>query len=49
MVFEGLCDVSDYPKVTRALVERGWGEAELKKLWGENTLRLIRAAEEAMS
>jgi membrane dipeptidase len=47
MVFEGLRDVSDYPMVTRALVERGWGEAELKKLWGENTLRLMTAVQKA--
>ncbi len=47
MVFEGLRDVSDYPNVTRALVERGWGEADLKKLWGENTLRLMRTVQEA--
>ncbi len=42
--FEGLRDVSDYPNVTRALVARGWKEADLAKLWGGNTLRVLRAA-----
>jgi membrane dipeptidase len=42
--FEGLRDVSDYPNVTRALLARGWREADLAKLWGENTLRVMRAA-----
>ena len=30
-----------------AMVARGWSEADLAKLWGENTLRLLRAAEAA--
>jgi membrane dipeptidase len=47
MVFEGLRDVTDYPKVTRALLERGWSETELRQLWGANTLRLMRAADKA--
>lgn len=47
VVFDGLQDVSDYPNVTRALLERGWSEAELRKLWGANTLRVLRSAEEA--
>jgi membrane dipeptidase len=41
--FEGLRDVTDYPNITRALVTRGWGEAALAKLWGGNTLRVMRA------
>jgi membrane dipeptidase len=45
--FEGLMDVSDYPNITRALLERGWGEADLAKVWGGNTLRVMRAAEKA--
>ena len=43
--FEGLRDVSDYPKITRALLARGWSETNLAKLWGGNTLRVMRAAE----
>jgi membrane dipeptidase len=45
----GLQDVSDYPNVTRALLARGWSEPDLAKLWGENTLRVLRAAEGAES
>jgi membrane dipeptidase len=47
--FAGLRDVSDYPNITRALLARGWSEANLAKLWGENTLRIFRAAEAAVS
>ena len=43
--FEGLRDVSDYPNITRALLDRGWSEEQLAKLWGGNTLRVMRAAE----
>jgi membrane dipeptidase len=49
VVFEGLRDVSDYPNITRALLARGWSEAELTQLWGANTLRVMRAAETAGS
>jgi membrane dipeptidase len=42
--FDGLRDVADFPHITRALVARGWSEEALAKLWGENTLRLFRAA-----
>ncbi len=44
---EGLRDVTDYPKITAALRQRGWGDDALAKLWGGNTLRLYRAAEAA--
>ncbi len=39
--FPGLSSVADYPKITQALLVRGWSEAALAKLWGENTLRLL--------
>ena len=39
--FPGLSSVADYPHLTAALVERGWTEAALAKLWGGNTLRLL--------
>lgn len=45
--FEGLNEVSDYPKLTAALRARGWAEADLAKLWGGNTLRVLRACEAA--
>jgi membrane dipeptidase len=40
----GLNDVGEYPNLTAALLARGWTESDLAKLWGENTLRLYRAA-----
>jgi membrane dipeptidase len=43
----GLDDVSEYPNLTAALLARGWKEADLAKLWGGNTLRVLRAAEQA--
>lgn len=49
VIMDGLRDVSDYPNITRALLERGWSEAELAKLWGANTLRVMRAVEAAKS
>lgn len=42
--FPGLNSVADYPNLTRELVVRGWSEANLAKLWGDNTLRLLEAA-----
>jgi membrane dipeptidase len=40
---KGLNDVSEYPNLTAALVAKGFSEPDLKKLWGENTLRVLRA------
>jgi membrane dipeptidase len=40
--FAGLREVSDYPMITRALRARGLSEAALGKIWGGNTLRLMR-------
>lgn len=42
---DGLNDVGDYPNVTHALRARGWSEEALAKLWGQNTLRVLRACE----
>jgi membrane dipeptidase len=42
----GLEDVSDYPKITLALLKHGLSEADIAKIWGGNTLRVLRAAEE---
>jgi membrane dipeptidase len=43
---EGLEDVSGYPRLFGALANRGWSAADLAKLAGENTLRVLRAAED---
>lgn len=42
----GLEDVSTYPALFAELSRRGWSEAELRKLAGENVLRVWRQAEE---
>jgi membrane dipeptidase len=45
-VVEGLEDVSTYPALFAELARRGWSEADLRKLAGENILRAMRRAEE---
>ena len=41
----GLEDVSGYPLLFAELIHRGWSEADLRKLAGENLLRALRQAE----
>jgi membrane dipeptidase len=38
----GLEDVSKMPNLTLALMKRGYSEADIRKIMGENTLRVIR-------
>jgi len=42
---EGLEDVSRYPALFAALLDRGWSEDDCAKLAGANVLRVLRAAE----
>ena len=42
----GLEDVSTYPALFAELARRGWSDADLRKLAGENVLRVLRQAEE---
>ena len=42
----GLEDVSTYPALFAELARRGWSENDLRKLAGENVLRVWRRAEE---
>ncbi|XP_055959264.1 dipeptidase 1-like, partial [Patella vulgata] len=42
----GLEDVSKYPALFAELARRGWTDGELKKLAGENLLRVFKKAEE---
>ncbi|MEW5916659.1 MAG: dipeptidase [Gemmatimonadota bacterium] len=44
-VVEGLEDVSTYPALFAELSRRGWSEADLRKLAGENVLRALTRAE----
>ena len=43
----GLDDVSKFPNLTRALLEHGYSSADIRKIYGGNTLRLMRAVEQA--
>ena len=42
----GWHDASETPNVTMELVRRGYSEAEIRKLWGGNFLRVWRAVED---
>ena len=42
---EGLDDVSCYPEITAELLRRGWQEADIRKVLGDNILRVLAAAE----
>ena len=41
----GLNEVSDYPALVTELARRGWSEADLRKVVGENLLRVFAQAE----
>ncbi len=43
----GLDDVSCYPAITEELLRRSWSEGDVRKVLGENSLRVIEAAEAA--
>lgn len=45
----GLDDVSKFPALTRALLERGYAAADIRKIYGGNLLRVMRAVENARS
>jgi membrane dipeptidase len=42
---QGLEDVSTYPALFAELSRRGWSDGDLRKLAGENVLRVMREAE----
>ena len=41
----GFNDASEAPNVTIELVRRGYSDADIKKIWGENLLRVWREVE----
>ncbi len=43
----GLDDVSKYPNLTRALLEKGYTAEDIRKIYGGNFLRVMRAVEAA--
>ena len=43
---EGMDSAADLPKITEALLERGYSQADIKKVLGENMLRVFRKVEQ---
>jgi membrane dipeptidase len=43
----GFEDEGDAPNVTKALIAKGYSQADINKLWGGNVLRVLRSAEAA--
>ena len=43
----GFEDEGDAPNITKALLAKGYSQADIGKLWGGNVLRVLRAAEAA--
>jgi membrane dipeptidase len=43
---EGMNSVADLPKITQALVERGYSAVQIHKILGENLLRVMRECEQ---
>ncbi len=41
----GMEDASKFPRITEGLLRRGYGEADIRKILGENTLRVMADAE----
>lgn len=46
VVIRGLEDVSTYPALFAELVHRGWSDNDLKKLAGENVMRVLETVED---
>jgi membrane dipeptidase len=46
---QGLEDVSKYPNLFAELAHRGWSDADMRKLAGENILRVLEQAEKVAS
>ena len=44
---EGLASVAEFPNLTRALLEKGYTAADIRKIYGGNLLRVMRAVERA--
>lgn len=42
---DGLEDCSKLPKITDALLRKGYSEGDIRKILGENTLRVMEQAE----
>lgn len=43
---EGMEDCSKLPRITQALIEKGYSDGDIRKILGENTLRVLEKAEQ---
>lgn len=43
---EGMEDCSKLPRITQALIDKGYSDSDIRKILGENTLRLLEQAEQ---
>jgi membrane dipeptidase len=43
---DGMEDATHLPQITNALLKKGYSEADIRKILGENTLRVMAAAEQ---
>jgi membrane dipeptidase len=43
---DGMDDVTHIPQITDALLKKGYSESDIRKILGENTLRVLAAAEQ---
>jgi membrane dipeptidase len=46
---EGMEDCSKLPKITQALIDKGYSDSDIRKILGENTLRIMEQAEKVSS
>jgi membrane dipeptidase len=42
---DGMEDCSKLPKITEALLRKGYSDADIRKILGENTLRVMEQVE----
>ena len=45
----GMEDASHLPQITQALLQKGYSDSDIRKILGENTLRLLRDVQQASS
>jgi len=43
---QGMQDSSDFPRISEGLLRKGYRDADIRKILGENTLRVLAAAEQ---
>jgi membrane dipeptidase len=46
---DGMEDCSKLPKITQALIDKGYSDSDIRKILGENTLRILEQAERVAS